>query len=186
MGSAREAFALLAADGDDPQIDLGGLKSSTHVDWYTPARYIDAARDVLGHVDLDPASSEQANQTVHADRYYTIDDDGLSRDWHGRIWLNPPYGQGSGLFTTKLVTEYRAGRVTAAILLLNAYGFDSAWFQPLWNHPLCFTDHRIEFASPQHQSGGPANANLFAYLGPEDNTFARRFSAFGAIVRRIA
>lgn len=165
---------------------LGGLKQSEHVEWYTPSAYIEAARKVLGQIDLDPASSKLANGTVKADTYYTEGDDGLAREWHGRIWLNPPYGKGSGLFATKLVEEYGAKRVEAAILLLNAYGFDSGWFQPLWNHPICFTDHRIQFTSPTRDTGGPANANIFVYLGPDKRTFAETFAQFGAIVERIA
>ena len=166
--------------------DLSGVKGSVTVEWYTPARYIEAAREVLGGIDLDPASSELANETVQADEIFTQDDDGLIADWHGRVWLNPPYGKGTGLFATKLVEEHAAGRVTAAVLLINAYGFDSGWFQPLWNHLLCFTDHRIVFTSPQRGTGGPANANLFAYLGPDEQRFAEVFSEFGAIVRRVA
>lgn len=163
--------------------DLGGLKQSVTVEWYTPARYIEAARTVLGGIDLDPASSELANETVQATEVFTEEMDGLGAEWHGRVWLNPPYGKGSGLFTTKLVGEYAGGRVEAAILLLNAYGFDSSWFQPLWRHPICFTDHRIEFWSPQRGSGGPANANIFVYLGPHERQFADVFFTFGTVVK---
>jgi hypothetical protein len=166
--------------------DLSGVKGSVTVEWYTPGRYIEAAREVLGGIDLDPASSELANETVQADEIFTQDEDGLVADWHGRVWLNPPYGKGTGLFTTKLVEEHAAGRVSAAVLLINAYGFDSGWFQPLWNHLLCFTDHRIIFTSPQRGTGGPANANLFVYLGPDAQRFAEVFSEFGAIMRRVA
>lgn len=167
-------------------VDLGGLKESVHVEWYTPIEYINAAREVLGGIDLDPASSELANETVQAPLFYTEEQNGLIREWHGRVWLNPPYGKGSGLFTTKLVEEYDAGRTTAAILLLNAYGFDSEWFQPLWNHPICFTNHRIKFYSPDRETGGPANANIFVYLGPHKAQFTSVFRAFGAVVERVA
>lgn len=166
--------------------DLSGVKGSVTVEWYTPARYIDAAREVLGGIDLDPASSDLANKTVAATQYFDEDDNGLDQNWYGRVWLNPPYGKGTGLFATKLVEEHAAGRVSAAVLLINAYGFDSAWFQALWDHPLCFTDHRITFTSPQRGTGGPANANLFVYFGAAEATFADVFSEFGAIVRRVA
>ena len=167
------------------KIGMGGLKDSASVEWYTPARYIEAAAKVLGDIDLDPASSKKANKVVGAAKFYSEADDGLSREWHGRVWLNPPYGKGSGLFTTKLVEEYDAGNVTAAILLLNAYGFDSAWFQPLWQFPICFTDHRIVFTSPTRGEGGPANANIFVYLGKGVKRFASTFADFGTVVRAI-
>jgi len=166
-------------------LSLGGLKSSESVEWYTPEKYIEAAREVMGSIDLDPASSKMANEIVKAKEYITQDDepDGLNQEWYGNIWLNPPYGKGSGLFTTKLIEEYLSGRVDAAILLLNAYGFDSAWFQPLWNYPICFTDHRIVFYSPQKESGGPANANIFVYLGKSPERFRDIFKEFGHIVK---
>lgn len=62
---------------------------SSH-EWYTPQRYIEAAREVLGGIDLDPASSALANETVKAARYFTIDDDGLSKTWRnggGGYWM---------------------------------------------------------------------------------------------------
>ncbi len=180
--SIRKALEAISNESSE----LGGLKESVHVQWYTPAPYIAAARAVMGAIDLDPATSEMANETVRADRYYTEDDDGLEHEWSGRVWLNPPYGQGSGLFTTKLVREYEAGRTTAAILLLNAYGFDSQWFQPLWNHPICFTNHRVQFTNPDRETGGPANANIFVYLGVDRQLFADTFSQFGAVVERVA
>jgi hypothetical protein len=165
--------------------DLSGVKGSVTVEWYTPARYIESAREVLGGIDLDPASSPEANKAIRAAAIYTVLDDGLQSDWHGRVWLNPPYGKGTGLFTTKLVEECAAGRVSAAVLLINAYGFDSGWFQPLWDRLLCFTDHRIVFTSPQRGTGGPANANLFVYFGDDETRFADVFCEYGRIVQAI-
>jgi hypothetical protein len=63
--------------------------------------------------------------------------------------------------------------------VLNAYGFDAAWFRPLFDHVMCFTDHRIKF-----YGGGPTFGSLFVYLGADQRKFARRFKEFGTVVRR--
>ncbi len=60
-------------------------------EWYTPSKYIEAAREVMGEIDLDPASSDLANQTVKASMYYSQQEDGLILPWHGNCWINPPY-----------------------------------------------------------------------------------------------
>src|SRR5262249_4144059 len=60
-------------------------------EWFTPPDILEMARSALGAIDLDPASCEEANQAVKAARFYSLKDDGLKQEWHGRIWLNPPF-----------------------------------------------------------------------------------------------
>lgn len=59
---------------------------------YSPSNVVSAARLTMGGIDLDPASCLVANQTVQADDFFDALEDGLSRRWHGRVWLNPPGG----------------------------------------------------------------------------------------------
>jgi DNA N-6-adenine-methyltransferase (Dam) len=163
---------------------IGTLKSTGSVEWYTPAAYVDAAREVLGGIDLDPASCELANRVVRARVFYDRDSDGLAREWRGRVFLNPPYGRQCGEFVAKALDEHRAGHVQAAILLLNGYAFDVSWFRPLWDFLLCFTHHRIDFYSPTRVLNGGTTGSVFVYLGADRARFARVFARFGAVVER--
>ena len=168
-------------------------------EWYTPSRYVDAAREVMGGIDLDPASCAEANQTVRATRYYTQEDNGLVQPWYGRIWLNPPFSQsGRGshglfksnleIFAKRLVEEYQAGNVTQAILLAIPSP-ERAWFHPFWQYPICFADHPVKFYG---QKKDPKNSlkhklgTIFVYLGPNEQKFIDIFSQFGTIAKRIS
>jgi len=62
-----------------------------NVDWYTPELYVDLARRVMGTIDLDPASSDKAQEVAQAEKFYTEADDGLQQAWWGNVFLNPPY-----------------------------------------------------------------------------------------------
>src|SRR5262249_14864109 len=64
-----------------------GFNSNWDVEWYTPKKYIEAVRDVLGGIDLDPASCERANEVVKAAKFYTATQNGLNEPWQGRVWL---------------------------------------------------------------------------------------------------
>jgi len=154
-------------------------------EWYTPAQYIEAARATFGGViDLDPASCPKANETVRARKIYTAEDDGLKHDWHGTVWLNPPYGNLAGKFVQHFVDQIRKGNILAGIVLVNSHTTDTKWFQPLWDMLLCFTDHRIDFQAGDHsQRTGSTHGSVFAYYGFNDLAFQAEFDPFGRIVK---
>jgi phage N-6-adenine-methyltransferase len=152
-------------------------------EWYTPPEYIEAARDVMGSIDLDPASCETAQANVKAKRFCTIDDDGLVKKWTGNVWLNPPYSKESiGQFAAKLITE--SARITQAIVLVNN-ATDTAWFHELASiaSAVCFLRGRVKFLD---QTGKPANTPVqgqaVLYVGPNVEHFRSRFSTFGLVV----
>lgn len=157
---------------------------STNV-WNTPERYIVATRAVLGKIDVDPASNEEANKTICAGTFFTEGTNGLGHDWPGKVWLNPPYGGIAAEFAGKLLQQCREGITTEAILLVNANSTDTGWFAPLWNHTLCFTDHRINFDSPDSEASGSTHGSVFVYLGDQVHAFVEHFKKFGPVVRRI-
>jgi hypothetical protein len=105
------------------------------------------------------------------------------------VFLNPPYGSsashgGTSAFVPKLVAEYNAGRTTAAIVLTSAHGTETEWFQLLWEHTICFTDHRVAYWAPDRDGANSLFGSAFTYLGPQPERFAERFAEFGAVVRR--
>ena len=165
-------------------------------EWYTPSKYIEAARATMGSIELDPASCAFANETVKAKHYYTAEENGLELPWYGRVWLNPPFGRSQmpgkkmnqGLWIRKLLQEWEMGHVLQAVLLTTCRP-DTSWFHPLWQFPICFADHKVGFYLPEEgqilQEHSHAHGTLFVYLGFDEQRFIDIFSRFGRIARAI-
>ncbi len=164
-------------------------------EWYTPARYVEAAREVMGSIDLDPASCKEANMVVRASKFYTERENGLAHDWYGNVWLNPPYGRtdhyGSniGAFAIKLIEEYKQSKVNQAILLSTAK-VSTSWFSLFWEYPICFVDHIVGFYIPSKGKELKAHSHIhdtiFVYLGANEQRFIDIFSQFGTVARRVS
>ena len=167
--------------------DGNGQTSAVSEDWYTPALYVDAVRELFGgRIDLDPASCPEANLTVRAEDIYTAEVDGLRLPWFGNVYLNPPWGRkglAKRLFVQKALRAYESGEITSAVLALNSNATTSAWFEDLFAHPICFPNHRVKHYGPGGAGGAPNSGTVFVYLGRDDRSFVRIFSAFGPVVK---
>ena len=166
--------------------------SSESSEWYTPEKYIESARAALGGIDLDPASCEFANKVVKATGFWTAADKPLERDWHGRVFMNPPYGKaedGSSIanaFCTKALAEYDTGNTEATIILINSL-HDQNWQAPLYDGLVCFVDHRIRFMDADGDSNtSPTFQNIFVYLGRKPEHFVHEFEDHGYVMKRVA
>lgn len=152
-------------------------------EWFTPAEYIEAAKLVMGGIDLDPASCLEANRVIKAKRFYTREDDGLTKKWSGRIWLNPPYNMPwIERFVNRIVDEYEEGNIDSAIVLTNN-STDTGWFHRLFVYPVCFTSGRIQFWNGSQRLATRQGQALF-YLGPDTDKFNDAFQKFGVVMVR--
>lgn len=153
-------------------------------EWYTPKEYVEAARKVLGSIELDPASSDKAQETVQAERHFTIEDNGLAQSWNAEtLYLNPPYSQPEIWdFIDKLVTELVDGNVDRAILLTHNYT-DTAWFHRAEElaSAICFTRGRIKFVDTDDNECAPTQGQAFFYFGEEPSKFSEHFLGYGFI-----
>lgn len=156
-------------------------------EWYTPEKYINLARKVLGKIDLDPASSAKANETVGAAHYFPASQNGLNQEWRGRVWLNPPYAQPLiGQFVEKMVEERSAERVSAGIMLTHNYT-DTSWFHKACEiaDAICFTRGRIKFVDSEGNDCAPTQGQAFFYFGDDVELFATTFVDVGFVVNVI-
>lgn len=169
-------------------------------EWYTPTIIVEPARRVMGVIDLDPASHEEANRTVQATRYYTEQDNGLIQPWDGSNFVNPPGGLVAE-FWRKWCQEWLAGRMREGIWV----GYSLEQLQTLqnigaemlpWDFAMCYPRKRIAFVENEakravrvekllalgkepNKKSQPSHANYIVYAGKNTEDFYREFSPLG-------
>jgi ParB family chromosome partitioning protein len=171
---------------------LNPLHSSASNEWYTPANVVEAARAVMGEIDMDPASCFEANATVKAWEYYDEAADGLSKPWAGRVFLNPPGGRGSAAkWWKRLELDWVSGKVDEAVFVgfnieILRTGQNGNGMAPA-DYPFCIPSKRLKF----HGGGGadrPTHANVLVYLPPAEDQerkialFKEHFAPIGQCV----
>lgn len=155
--------------------------NSGNCEHYTPPEIITKVRAVLRVIDLDPASCSMANQTVCATTYYAIEDDGLSHEWSGRVFLNPPYSN-MDEWTDKLLDS---PLVTESITLSNN-ATEAEWCQRLMRaaQAVCFPSGRIRFVRPSGERGHPLQGQMITYCGDNADVFNEQFREIGMLWKR--
>lgn len=185
----EQAIAKAIADEKIPTPDMVyKVIKGSHVahnsgenEWYTPPDYIEAAKKVMGAIDLDPASSDRANLIVQATIYYTAENDGLTKPWAGKVWMNPPYAaELITKFISKFISHVTSGQITDGIVLVNN-ATETVWFRELATsaEAIVFPSGRVRFLDPEGNPGAPLQGQAVVYFGDDPELFLREFSRFG-------
>ena len=155
-------------------------------EWYTPEYIIDAAKETMGSIDLDPATSELANETVKAEEIFTKEDDGLDKEWSGNVWLNPPYALPLiNEFSDKLISEL--DNIDQACVLVNN-ATETNWFQNMLEvcDAVCFLKSRVKFIDMNGKaSGAPLQGQAVLYFGNRFKEFTIKYNNYGICMTRI-
>jgi hypothetical protein len=108
--------------------------------------------DLLGPFDLDPCAADPRPWDC-ARVNFTEAGDGLSREWNGLVWLNPPFDRYQVGKWIQRLADHGSG-----IALVHART-ETAWFQAIWRQAdaLMFLDERLKFCRPDG-SEQPANS----------------------------
>jgi hypothetical protein len=158
---------------------MGGHQSARmdKDEWLTPPPILKA----LGPFDLDPCAPVDRPWEMAA-QHYTVNDNGLLKPWHGRVWLNPPYGPPPivGPWMRRMA-EHNRGTV-----LIFARTETDLFFEMVWKQAtaLLFVRGRLYF---HHVDGKRAAANagapsvLIAY-GEDDARILKDCSIAGQYV----
>ncbi|NHM06658.1 adenine methyltransferase [Flavobacterium sp. CYK-4] len=147
----------------------------TKVEWLTPPELV----KMLGDFDLDPCSPVNA-PFYHAKHYFTIQDDGLSKEWFGRVYMNPPYGKGMELWMEKLKLHGNG------IALIFARTETKCFFEHVWNDAdgVLFVKGRIKFYHVSGvQAGTPGAPSVFIAYGVENILALENSGIAGKLLR---
>ena len=121
------------------------LHSTESSEWYTPHEIIEAARNCMGSIDLDPYSCEAANGIVRADLIRTLEAPRDDEPWIGRVWCNPPNPPRPAW--EKMLEHWQRGGV--GIFL--AYSIEQLQQSQRWGRramldfPVCVPEQRVRF-----------------------------------------
>lgn len=172
-----------------------GNKKVEEYEWISNADLVNAAHSIMGGIDLDPASSDIANEYVHSKSYYTIRDDGLNeQDWWGNVYLFPPNHSyywnlnkqrwqktrnsvktlisGYSLWWKVLKKKWLTGEVKQAIYFCNCPDM-FRYSQDIFDHPICILRttpmlKRYFYTSKTIDSRNTCTSFL-VYLQPQDD-----------------
>jgi ParB family chromosome partitioning protein len=187
--TAPEVAERVASGAAAPsnRMHLGGA----HVDqaggeneWYTPPEVVEPARKAMGGIDLDPASCKAANDVVRAERFYTSKQDGLTKQWKGRVWMNPPYSRDlCAKFAAKFAEHLESGEITEGCVLVNN-ATETAWLQSLLKRSaaVCLIAGRVRFCDKSgNRANSPLQGQVLMYFGPSAKEFQRECLELGCV-----
>lgn len=113
--------------------------------WLTPPDLIRA----LGPFDLDPCAAPYPRPWPTAARHIELPDDGLTVEWQGRVWLNPPYTQSIDNWLRKMAVH------KSGIALIFARTETAIWHNYIWPiaNSIFFFEGRLWFHHPDGRRG---------------------------------
>ena len=160
---------------------------------YTPQYLIEAAREILGDILLDPCSCKKAQELIQARTYWTVDDDGLSQEWRGfnKIWINWPYSDPRP-WVHKIADWWESGAVArgGALMALARLDPSTVWYRELWPYvdAMCLLKNRVTHYNGDGECGTQTNfCSVLIYIGTNTQKFLEVTSPLGyCVVKGVA
>jgi len=137
--------------------------SSESDNWETPQPVFDDCNREFGPFDLDAAASAD-NRKV--DRFYSLEQDSLTQEWSGRVWLNPPYGRYVYQWIRKAYLSAKSGALVVCLLPVRT---DTRWFHDfvLPYGEIRFFPGRLKFGNSRNSAPFPSMLVVFSAISAE-------------------
>ena len=127
--------------------------SSNKETWETPQELFDKY-NAIHHFETDVCALPE---NAKCDRYFTPEMDGLSQEWTGVCWCNPPYGRHIGKWVKKAVES------KAKVVMLLPARTDTKWFHEyvLPYGEIEFLKGRVRFVGAKDVAPFPSMIGVF-------------------------
>jgi phage N-6-adenine-methyltransferase len=130
--------------------------SSKTDNWYTPNSFFDSYNEKY-KFELDVCASEENAKCA---KYFTVNDDGLSKEWSGVCWMNPPYGREIGKWMKK---AYESSLDGATVVCLVPARTDTAWWHDYaMKGDIEFIRGRLKFGGSKTNAPFPSAVVVFS------------------------
>lgn len=123
--------------------------SSASDDWATPDAFFKKLDDEFAF-DIDVCASDK---NAKCEKYFTTLDNGLSQEWVGTCWMNPPYGRVIGEWVKKAYNSAKNGAIIVGLLPART---DTKWF-----HEYIYGKAEIRFVRGRLKFGWCKNSAPF-------------------------
>ena len=125
-------------------------------EWETPQELYDELNKQYGFT-LDPCATKKS---AKCDKYYTKEDDGLSKDWSGEIvFMNPPYGRE----ISKWVKKASETKSAVVVCLIPSRTDTKYWHNYIFSksHKIMFIKGRLKFSGHKNSAPFPSAIVVF-------------------------
>jgi phage N-6-adenine-methyltransferase len=134
------------------------LFSSKTDEWSTPKQFFNEIVYKYGEFDLDPCCTADS---AKAKKFYTKEDDGLSKEWMGKVWMNPPYGKYIKDWMRK---AYESSLNGAVVFCLVPARTDTEWWHKYaMKGDIIFIKGRLKFGGSKTSAPFPSVLIIFNY-----------------------
>lgn len=147
--------------------------------WQTPDEII----EMLQPIDVDPCAGKDT--TIGRDANYTKADDGLTKKWHGRVFVNPPFSDKKSWLQKAISEKDR----TEAIFVLTPDGTDtkSWWHEYIAAEAdyIWFSKGRISYINPDtgEKAKNPTFGTAISIFGEPGEETLERMSERGQLLQ---
>jgi hypothetical protein len=139
----------------------------------------------MKHGAINGARSAGPTTRPAASRFFTADDDGLSRPWDWPTFVNPPYGKTTPDWCRKLHDEARRGTVILALLPCGARFSTDSWQEHILHGRLtavCFHRGCVRFVGEGGEQPGSHYDSALYGFNASPRKFARAFGPLGKVL----